>query len=124
MTTKTFTLGDVLSITTSRLLSPRHVDGLYDILNYMTGDNLFTHQLPRAANECKPHLLEQFPQLKDVDVSGVNSQNWESWLAEQIAKYGDEFAVAPLPKHAHEFIDPLSELAEHVHPNKIIPIKI
>src|SRR3990167_7087526 len=29
----------------------------------MAGDNLFTHQLPRASDECKPYLLEQFPQL-------------------------------------------------------------
>lgn len=124
MTTKTFTLGDVLSITTGRLVSPRHIDGVYDILNHMTGDNLFTHQLPRASNECKPYLLEQFPQLKDVDASGVNSENWKSWLAEQVAKYGDEFKVAPLPKDAHEFIDPLSELAEKIHPDKIITVNV
>ena len=63
MQTKQFHLGDVLSITTGRLVSPRHIDGVYDILNFMTGDNLFTHQLPRAFDECKPYLVAQFPQL-------------------------------------------------------------
>ena len=75
MKTKKFHLGDVLSITTGRLVSPRHMDGVYDILNFMTGDNLFTHQLPRASDECKPHLLAQFPQLAEVDTSGVNGKN-------------------------------------------------
>ena len=60
---KEFSLGDVLSITTGRLLSDCHMDGVYDILNWMTGDNLFTHQLPRAAEKCEPWLIEQYPQL-------------------------------------------------------------
>ena len=61
--TKTFHLGDILSVTTSRLVSPRHIDGVYDILNWMTGDNLFTHQLPRASRECEGPLLAQHPDL-------------------------------------------------------------
>lgn len=60
---KEFSLGDVLSITTGRLLSERRIDGVYDILNWMTGDNLFTHQLPRASESCAPWLIEQYPQL-------------------------------------------------------------
>lgn len=63
--TKDFHLGDVLSITTGVLVSFRSMEGIYDILNFMTGDDLFTHQLPRATDECKPHLLEQFPELKE-----------------------------------------------------------
>lgn len=54
MTTKTFHIGDILSVTTSRLVSPSHIDGVYSILNWMTCDNLYTHQLPRAADECAP----------------------------------------------------------------------
>lgn len=60
---KEFSLGDVLSITTGRLLSERHIDGVYDILNWMTGDDLFTHQLPRAGRACEPWLIEQYPTL-------------------------------------------------------------
>lgn len=48
MTTKTFHLGDILTITTGRLVSPRHMEGVYDILNWMTGEDLLvTHQIPR-----------------------------------------------------------------------------
>ena len=71
MQTKQFHLGDVLSITTGRLVSPRHIDGVYDILNFMTGDNLFTHQLPRASDECKPYLVEQFPQLATTEMDSA-----------------------------------------------------
>ena len=101
MKTKRFHLGDVLSITTDRLVSPRRMQGVYDILNFMTGDNLSTYQLPRASDACKPHLLAQFPQLAKVDASGVNSKNYAKWLDEQIAEYGWEFEVKPVPSGAH-----------------------
>lgn len=60
---KEFHLGDVLSMTTGRLLSPRGMEGIYDILGFMTGETLFTHQLPHASRKCSPHLEKQFPEL-------------------------------------------------------------
>lgn len=59
--TKNFHIGDILSITTDFLVSPRGMDGIYDILNFITNDNLFTHQLPRVAKECRPFLLGKYP---------------------------------------------------------------
>ena len=120
---RTFDLGDVLSITTGKLVSPRHIEGVYDILNFMTGDNLFTHQLPRVSEECKPYLLKQHPQLADVDASGVGPDNWQAWIRDQTRKYGPSLKVEPLPHGEHYHIDPLSELAEKVHPDKIIVVK-
>lgn len=118
-----FHLGDILSITTGFLLSPRRIEGIYDILNYMTGDNLFTHQLPRAAAECKPFLLQQHPQLAAIDASTITRENWDLWMSDQIGRFGEKLPVSRLPAHAHEFIDPMSELAEKVHPDRIITVK-
>jgi hypothetical protein len=115
-----FTLGQVLSITTGKLLC--EIGGVYAILNHMTGDNLYTHQLPRASRECAPHLLKQFPQLAAVNAENVGRDNWATWLHDQVLEHGNEFEVATLPEHAHEVIDPLSELAEQVHPDKIIVV--
>ena len=47
---KRFHISDILSITTGRLVATRHVEGIYDILGFMTGEELFTHQLPRASS--------------------------------------------------------------------------
>jgi hypothetical protein len=109
---KDFALGDVLSITTDCLVSRDHIDGVYRILNYMTGDNLFTHQLPRAAGECKPALLAQHPQLADVEVPEEfgGKEHVYSWLAEQEAIYGVTLPVEPLAAEDHTRIDPFSEL--------------
>jgi hypothetical protein len=61
-----FSVDDVLSITTGRLVSSHHIGGVYNILNFMTGSNLFTHQLPDAADRCRPFLLERFPELVEA----------------------------------------------------------
>ena len=140
MQTKQFHLGDVLSIATNRLVSPRHIDGVYDILNFMTGDNLFTHQLPRASDECKPYLVEQFPHLATAemdsaiaeldDVLKVKSGKAEAkkivadWLAKQVSKYGEMFAVKPIPTDAHEVKNPIAEAVEMMGgPEKVIVVR-
>ena len=128
MQTKEFHLGDVLSITTGRLVSPRRMDGIYDILNFMTDSNLFTHQLSRAINECKPHLLGQFPQLdcpelqfalgELIEMLETSSGKEEpdklilGWLSKLTSgKYGVRFpemlTVKTIPNTAHKKRDPL-----------------
>lgn len=112
MTTKTFHLGDILSVTTDRLVSPNHIGGVYDVLNWMTGDNLYTHQLPRASDECVPELLRQHPDLAAVEVPDEfdGKVHVETWLAEQVARYGETREVAPLPPGDHTHIDPIAEI--------------
>ena len=108
-------MGDILSVTTGALCSPRHVEGVYDLLGYMTGESLFTHQLPRASRECEPVLLAQHPQLADVIVpdpwpEGDRKTVVYAWLDEQVAKYGETLPVVPLDPQDHTSIDPISEL--------------
>lgn len=114
-----FHLGDVLSVTTGRLLSPNGIAGVYAILNFMTGDTVFTHQLGRFADECKPYLLKQHPGLAAVDHSEVTSDYWNAWLTDQVLKFGEQLEVQPLPEGEHYYIEPISELAEKVHPSQI-----
>lgn len=121
---KLFHLGDILSITTGALVSKRHMEGVYDILNFMTRDNLFTHQLGRAANECKPALLAQHPQLAAITGDGITPENFKEWIEAQCSEFGEELMVQQLPEHAHEVIDPMSELAEKVHPDKIVTVRV
>lgn len=113
MPTRDFHISDILTITTGRLLSTRHMEGVYEILNFMTGDNLFTHQLPRAAESCKPALLAQYPHLVDLVEPDaiINADTLPGWVAKQVAKFGETLPVTPLaawqPKGA---IQELSEM--------------
>jgi hypothetical protein len=99
-----FDLGTILSITTDILLT--EIGNVYEILNYMTGDNLYTHQLPRVGQEMKPVLLEQHPELAEINASNVNSENWKEFLAEQKKKYGDSLPIVPCGLWQHQTIDP------------------
>jgi hypothetical protein len=125
--TRMFHVGDILSVTTERLVSPRHIDGVYDILNWMTGESLMTHQIPRATRECAPRLLEQHPQLADVEVPddfGGIAGAVADWLEVQVAWLGRELPVAPLAAEDHTYIDLLAE-ARAVAPNaEIIVVEL
>lgn len=124
---RTFNLGDVLSVTTGYLVSPRGVDALYDVVNFMTGDNLFTHQLPRGMDEAKPHILAQHP---DLASAAVPEGGWPdeaslwAWVAEQVDKFGSTRDLTPMPAEDHRFIDPLTELHMMAPGKPVIAIEI
>jgi len=119
-----FSLGDVLCVSTGRLVSRRGMDAVYDVLNFLTRDNLFTHQLPRALRECQPWVIRQHPQLAAVDASAVNAENLETWLLEQEARFGSTLQPEPIPRDDHTVRDPLAEIAEMVGDKPIIVLGV
>lgn len=124
--TKTFHIGDILSVTTGKLISPRHIGGVYDILGWMSGEDLMTHQLSRVSRECEGPLREQFPDLAAIEVPGwVNSEETlTTWLAEVTATHGTTREVAPLADGDHTYIDPITEMHK-VAPNaEIITVEM
>lgn len=131
MSARRFHLGDLLSVTTERLVSPEHLDGFYNILGYMTGEDLFTHQLSRANDLCKPALLAQHPQLAAIEVPDFSGFPRETigaavagWVAEQVAIYGEWLEVEPLPPSAAFAGDPIAELEDMVGKDRVITVAI
>jgi len=104
---RTFSLGAILSVTTRILACPP--GDLYAILKFMTNDQVFTHQLIRVADECKPYLLRQLPWLVSVDDEGVNPENWQMWYAGLIAQHEEWHEVSQIPQDDHDRIDPMDE---------------
>ncbi|MEU9218964.1 hypothetical protein AB0D47_20710 [Streptomyces sp. NPDC048376] len=120
---RAFPLSDILSVTTELLLSRRHMDGLYEILGYMTGESLFTHQLPRANDTCKPVLLQQHPQLEGIaPPQGLDVPDLMAWLANAEREYGETLPVQPLTAWAHQ--DPIEELCDMVGPEKVFVVPV
>lgn len=110
--TKAFHLGDILTITTGGVLvSPRGMDGAYDILRFLAGEDVFTHQIGRVLPECQEPLLAQHPDLRDVTVpDGLFGEDAVmAWLTGQVAIYGEYREVAPLAAEDHTSINPLDE---------------
>ena len=124
--TKDFHIGDILSVTTGRLVSQNHIGGVYEILNWMTGESLFTHQLPRVSREAEPVLLAMHPQLAEAqaEAEAVTPDNHAHFLAKMVERYGETLPVPKLNRDQHEAIDHMSELAEKVHPDKIITVSV
>lgn len=141
---KTFHISDVLSVTTGRLVSSRHMDGIYEILNFLTGDNLFTHQLPRAMRECEPWLETQFPQLMadspemavSIEVLKGNlastPQNKEAigsacaaWVEGVRRKFGlpEQLPVYEMGAEMHTHIDPIEEAQAMMGTKNVIAVK-
>lgn len=127
MTARSFHLGDVLSLTTDRLVSPSGFGAVHELVEYMAGEPVWTHQIPRVADECKPSLLAQHPDLAAIEVPdfspGENAKaEVEEWLALQVATFGDRREVEPLARVDHTSINPLDELAIN-HPDvKVVPV--
>lgn len=141
---KKFHFSDVLTITTGRLVSTRHVDGIYDVLNFMTGDELFTHQLPRAADECRPWLATQFPELMEespamkemldeldnrINPLKGDKQATEVAVTEFLDQVKEKFKlpemipVYELGADMHLHIDPVEELKAMVGDENVIVVE-
>jgi hypothetical protein len=146
---KEFHISDVLTVTTGRLVSSRHMDGIYEILNFLTGDNLFTHQLPRAMRECEPWLKTQFPYLfpsnpaiqKAIDgldallaIDGDDreaiARTLKSWVdgIRSSAKFPDVIPemlpVYEMGADMHTHIDPVEEAKAMAGDKKVIALEV
>ena len=89
-----FMIEDVLSAIKGMLLC--NIGNVYEVLNFLTGDNLYTHQLPRAGRQCEQLVYIQHPFLKDIDVSDINPENWQEKLACIKSKYPNEIELIPI----------------------------
>lgn len=116
---KEFATRDVLSTVTGRLMGD--IGGVYEVLNWMTGESLFTHQLPRVAKEARPVLVAAHPSLQRAidEAEQVTTENFQEWRQIWEDRYGPTIAVPKMGADAHERIDPISELAETFHPDNI-----
>jgi hypothetical protein len=122
-TTKAFDLGDILSVTTGFLVSPRHIGGVYDILGFMTGEQLFTHQLPAACRECEPLLLAQHPQLADIDIGKFEGEaHVKTWLSEMKAKYGETLPISRITERNARYSDPIGDLRRAAPNTRVIVV--
>lgn len=145
---KNFHISDILSVTTGRLVSSRHIEGLYDILNFLTGDELFTHQLPRVFRECAPWLRTQFPLLfpdappmkealegldkllaldgDDKEARELTISHWVDAVRTKCANFPEVLPemipVYEMGADMHTHIDPMEEAAAMFGEKKIIPV--
>lgn len=114
---KDFHIGDIITITSGCMVSLKGIGGVYEILNWMTGENHLTHQLPRASRQCEPILKDLYPDLATIVIPNFDhvpeidqAGHWYDWLGQQVVKFGE---TLPVPKIiGHTAVDPIAELFE------------
>lgn len=123
--TRRFHVGDILSVITRKLVSGRGMNGVYDILGYMTNDPPYTTQLGRFRDECAPDLHRQFDGLLSrfytlPEEAFVDTPSLYRWLGAVAQSLGDPFLrVDPIAEDQHTDMDPVTEL-ELDHGTEII----
>lgn len=119
---KAFPTADVLGAITGRLMGD--IGGIYEVLGWMTDGPVWTHQLPRIGKEAAPVVLAMHPHLAKAfeEADLIDRDNWREWLQTWLDRYGPEITVPRMTTDQHERIDPVSELAEKVHPSRIAVI--
>ena len=109
--TKRFHLGDILTVATGIFCTPNGMGAVYEVCNWMTGDDLMTHQLPRASEECAPEIYRQHPDLADVVIPQFSGKEaGMAMLAGLTARYGEYRDLTPMDPDDHTRIDPIAEL--------------
>ncbi len=129
--TKRFHLGDLVSVTDGCLVSPSHLDGVYALVDFVTGQPHMIHQLSRASREVIPWLLDQHPWLADVVVDltvpdgATREEGWlivATWLEKATARWGEYHEVRPMPLGMYVGREPIAELREKMPDAQIIVV--
>lgn len=121
---KQFHLGTIISITSGVLASPDGMQGVYDILNFMSDDDLQTLALIRVSDEVTPYLYEQLPFLRDATARMIAGEGWDTRLQELINEYGEYHIVRKMHAEDHEDVDPMEDARRLGFKGDIIPFEL
>jgi hypothetical protein len=64
--TRAFNVGAILTVIGGPFMCD--IGEIYGLLGWMTGEDLMTHQLPRASRECEGFLRATFPDLTAIEI--------------------------------------------------------
>lgn len=90
----------VLSVVKGVLLCK--IDQVYEILNWLLDENLFTHQLPRAGRFVQPIIEKQFPWIATIDVSHINCDNCQEELKKILSANPKEVELTKIEGWQHK----------------------
>ena len=96
---KNFNLSAVLGVTTGIVI--KNFGEISDVLDYLVGVNLFTHQYPAAAEPATQHLFTIHPGLKSIvcDKAQMGDADYRNkFLAEQEKRFGKKLHLTPMSK--------------------------
>lgn len=108
--TKEFMLPEILSAISGYLLTNRGFDRVHELIEWVVGESVFTHQIPYVASSVQAALVKQFPDFDlaantslasdiEIIVGAFNSNDVHAAAVlgvELEKRYGKRFEVAPM----------------------------
>lgn len=122
MSKKILDLADVLSVTTGIPLPNANreypIDGIYLVMNHVTGNSLMTHQLTALLDEVTESLYRQHPFLEGVEVPEAGAKDTRdeyvamlrTWIATKERIHGKTLEVETDPSFGQ--VNPLDYMPE------------
>jgi len=112
MTVEAFPTLDVLGAATGRLIAD--IGGIYKVLSFAAGEDVYTHQLPRVGREFAAHLKTYRPDLLPCfdEAERVTRETYKDIGADWVARFGETIEVRRMGADGHKRINPISELAD------------
>ena len=126
-TRRTFHVLDVVTVADGRLVAPSGIGAVYELCGHVLGDeNLFTHQLPAAADAATPTLLAQFPWIADLDSDAdlTNDSTRDVWCEWIIAHHGEWVDVEPAEDPQWRKGRAIQDLIDMVGEEKVITVVV
>lgn len=113
----------VLTAASGRLLTQpiseedNGIGQLYAVLGWMTGDTVFTHQLGRFIEECRPWIHQWHPVIAELDVEisrrcELGEAEMKALQQDMLLKFGKTIQLRKIPRYAHSRRNPIDELVE------------
>lgn len=121
MKAREFHLRSVLSVVGNRLLLPDDLEEIADLLQFMTREENITLLTSNEVNpfkfmelseKCRPHILDQHPELKEVEDEFMNldaqlkqvegksrserMRVTQKWIEKEIERYGRTLTLEPI----------------------------
>jgi hypothetical protein len=138
MTKKDFPTLAVLSVTSGRLLTqPKDasegngIDQIYEVLEWMTDDLIFTYQLWQFAVECKQWIYQWHPEIIKADewienklIEKCEAEDVKACQTAMLAKFGETITLQKIPQGYHDFKNPIDELFEVGEKNGIKIVEV
>ena len=119
----TFHLGDLISVSTGRLVAPGGFADVHRLVEHLAGGPVWTHQLPDATDALAPGLIGQHPWLVGItppEKFADEAHIWR-WLDEQIAAYGEHHEVTPVEGGWAR--NPITDLLARFGPDNVLIVE-
>lgn len=136
--TKQFSMIDILSVLTGRLLG--EMDGVYGVISHLTGTSVMTHSIPRLMKPCARAIREQHSYIDwdaldgsiaaaaNIALGFSENRDAKAYLVARIPKivkeagYTIAIGLSEMPDAALFVRDPIEEI-EEIAPGKAMIIR-